>query len=231
MILTCPECSSAFDVPMEAFPKHDPHTTPLSMHCHHCNAVFAMTLPNEEQSSSTVQVVIETDKPSIRAKKRLRKIKLVTAAGLILLASVFFLTVFTNGRAFITDDIKNIESTVESDYKMTTDDGKEVLIALGSVVNNNETVRTHVIIEGQLVDESGAVFAKTQAPCGMIAKEATLKKKSANNLASLYKKKGRVYNCRLKPGWERKYQLVFKDLPPSYDDTFKVETTVVSARK
>ena len=126
--------------------------------------------------------------------------------------------------------VRDLEVIVAEGYQVISRDGKPILVVAGEVVNPAKQTRTDVILHGQIVGTDGEVKFETRAPCGKVFKKARLKKVKKDNYFDLYSRKGKLYNCKIKPESKRKFMLIFDDMPPDYHEKYKVEVTVMQAR-
>ncbi|MCP4675565.1 MAG: hypothetical protein GY854_08675 [Deltaproteobacteria bacterium] len=126
------------------------------------------------------------------------------------------------------DSVKELAVTVKEGFKILSKDKVPILVVSGEVINPGEQTRVHVVLEGRIIDSQGKIRFTEQAPCGRVFKTKRLKKMNTGSFDKLYLKKGKPYNCRVKGNASRKYLLIFDDMPPDFDEKYRVEVKAVS---
>jgi len=127
-------------------------------------------------------------------------------------------------------EARALEVTVSEGYQLLTKDKKQVLVVLGQVFNPEDEERQNVMLNARIVSYEGKVFFEKRAPCGRVFKNRTLKRKHSTAIDALFTKKGEPYNCKIAGKKVRKFQIVFDNMTPGFDEKYRVEVKAVDAK-
>jgi hypothetical protein len=237
MQIRCPQCNATHDVPMDALPTVSA-TAPPTMRCAKCKSIFAMTS--------------ETIKPPAPVKKQ----RLSTLVIRLLILGIFALLVgflvfvaeqnswalsfsrlpeqvdnafFGNSGEHARASAAPLVVTVYEGSQLKHKDKDPILVVRGEVLNPADIERTHILLEGQIVEKSGKVAFEAKGPCGKIYRNRKLRKTSRNSMNKLWTKSGELHNCKLQKDKSAKFQLVFDNIPADYSEEYTIRVKATHA--
>ncbi len=228
MRIICPNCTEQYEVPEDRFRTDLDKAT---MRCAKCEVVFSL----KDQGVAPI-------KTTRKSHNRL----LIGILAVILVAIVFMLLTYVAMKnegvlaldklpeqvevALAKDDASRADShpadlavTLDEGYKLVIKDKKPVLVVKGEVFNPGPTRRTRILLEGRIVDAGGNVRFTTRAPCGKLISNRKLKRTKRGRFSRLFVRKKAYVDCSLDPGKKKKFQMIFDDIPPDYDEEYTVK--------
>ena len=127
------------------------------------------------------------------------------------------------------DEVQGLEVIVEDRQLILRDNNGPVLAVYGKIFNNTGLPRTHVVLRGRLIDGDGKIRSQLRIPCGKVLEEAAIETMD-DDFSWHYKKDGILHNCNISRLSNALYQILFDKIPVDYNDKYKVDVKVISAR-
>ena len=104
-----------------------------------------------------------------------------------------------------------------------------MLVVKGTVKNPGSTERTRILLEGRIVDPSGEVRFVTRAPCGKVIADKRLRRTRRGEFSKLFTRKKEFIDCALMPGRQKRFQMIFDDIPKDYNEAYTVQVKTLFA--
>lgn len=104
-----------------------------------------------------------------------------------------------------------------------------ILIVNGIVSNVSPDDKSEIIVEAKMLDSDGSALFAATGPCGMLYRYRRLGGTKRESIGDLYKKGGKLYNCSIRSGGEKKFQLVFDGIPRDFDKDFTIKIKAFSS--
>ncbi len=130
---------------------------------------------------------------------------------------------YSDGRA-------GLSATVHKQFVIVAADGRRLLVVNGKVENYTPIPRNRVMLDARLIDDKGSTVLETTVPCGRVRHRAKLRRVKHGKFDQHYRDGKEYYNCVVRKNTNRNFQVVFDDLPKSYDNTHTIDVKINSAK-